>query len=220
MTSGAQSRAGSLAGIWKFTLMSALGRCGVIPHQKPPTLRVPWHLAVERVRVESTVFGQLVGPCVAWRKTLGFGFTRCAAPPLSASLFTRRRSSFPALPRRRSFEVSSSACYFMSIASSPVQTSDAERELGPGSRGSVAQGCRSEQPGSPSLEEVAVVEVPGVSDHRLQRRTLLVDSLIRECKCDLSSDEFLRAMRYAGPLVTVRRPSSDESVFDAPPGYF
>ncbi|VFQ76328.1 unnamed protein product [Cuscuta campestris] len=108
----------------------------------------------------------------------------------------------------------------MSIASSPVPSSDAERELGPGSRGSVAQGDRSEQPGSPSLEEVAVVEVPGVSDHRLQRRTLLVDSLIRECKCDLSSDEFLRAMRYAGPLVNVRRPSPDESVFDAPPGYF
>ncbi|VFQ94787.1 unnamed protein product [Cuscuta campestris] len=27
-------------------------------------------------------------------------------------------------------------------------------------------------------------------------------------------------MRYAGPLVTVRRPTLEESVFDAPPGYF
>ncbi|VFQ73449.1 unnamed protein product [Cuscuta campestris] len=108
----------------------------------------------------------------------------------------------------------------MSIESSSVLTSEAERELGPDSHGSGAQGDRAEQPGSPSVEEITAVEVPGVSEPRLQKRTLLVDSLIRECKCDLSSDEFLRVVRYAGPLVTVRRPTPDESVFDAPPGYF
>ncbi|VFQ67160.1 unnamed protein product [Cuscuta campestris] len=82
------------------------------------------------------------------------------------------------------------------------------------------QGGQAEQPGSPSIEEIAAVEVPGETEPHLQKRTLLVDSLIRECKCDLSSDEFLKAVRYAGPLVTVRRPTPEESVFDAPPGYF
>ncbi|VFQ99346.1 unnamed protein product [Cuscuta campestris] len=108
----------------------------------------------------------------------------------------------------------------MSIESSSVRTSEAVRELGLDSHGSGAQGDRAEQPGSPSVEEITAVEVPGVSEPRLQKQTLLVDSLIRECKCDLSSDEFLRVVRYAGPLVTVRRPTPDEPVFDAPPGYF
>ncbi|VFQ63501.1 unnamed protein product [Cuscuta campestris] len=96
----------------------------------------------------------------------------------------------------------------------------AEHGLVLGSQGSVPQGGQAEQPGSPSIEEIAAVEVPGETKPRLQKRTLLVDSLIRECNCDLSSDEFLKAMRYAGPLVTVRRPTPEESVFDAPPGYF
>ncbi|VFQ69201.1 unnamed protein product [Cuscuta campestris] len=64
-TSGALSRAGRRAELWtgqecpspiprKFMLR------GVIPHQKPPTLWVPGHLAAERVRVDNTVDGQLV----------------------------------------------------------------------------------------------------------------------------------------------------------------
>ncbi|VFQ98117.1 unnamed protein product [Cuscuta campestris] len=108
----------------------------------------------------------------------------------------------------------------MSVESSFLRTSEAEHELGFGSHGSVAQNDRAEQPGSPSIEEIAAVEAPGVSEPRLQKRTLLVDSLIRECQCDLSSDEFLKAVRYVGPLVTVRRPTPEELVFDAPPGYF
>ncbi|VFQ84392.1 unnamed protein product [Cuscuta campestris] len=108
----------------------------------------------------------------------------------------------------------------MSVESSSLRTSEAKHRLGFGSHSSVAQGDRAEQPGSPSIEEIAAVELPGVIEPRLQKRTLLVDSLIRECKCDLSSDEFFKAVRYAGPLVTVRRPTPEESVFDAPPGYF
>ncbi|VFQ88042.1 unnamed protein product [Cuscuta campestris] len=108
----------------------------------------------------------------------------------------------------------------MSIDSSSVRTSEVERELGSASRGSVAQGGQAAQPGSPSIEEITAVEVPGETEPRPQRHTLLMDSLIRECKCDLSSDEFLKAVRYAGPLVTVRHPTPEESVFDAPPGYF
>ncbi|VFQ71565.1 unnamed protein product [Cuscuta campestris] len=108
----------------------------------------------------------------------------------------------------------------MSVESSTLRTSKAEHGLVLGSQCSVPQGGQAEQPGSPSIEEIAAVEVPGETEPRLQKRTLLVDSLIRECKCDLSSDEFLKAVRYAGPLVTVRRPTPEESVFDAPPGYF
>ncbi|VFQ87718.1 unnamed protein product [Cuscuta campestris] len=108
----------------------------------------------------------------------------------------------------------------MSVESSTLRSSEAEHGLVLGSQGSVPQGGQAEQPGSPSIEEIAAVEVPGETEPLLQKRTLLVDSLIRECKCDLSSDEFLKAVRYAGPLVTVRRPTPEESVFDAPPGYF
>ncbi|VFQ63115.1 unnamed protein product [Cuscuta campestris] len=108
----------------------------------------------------------------------------------------------------------------MSVESSTLRSSDGEHGLVLGSQGSVPQGGQAEQPGSPSIEEIVAVEVPGETEPRLQKRTLLVDSLIRECKCDLSSDEFLKAVRYAGPLVTVRRPTPEESVFDAPPGYF
>ncbi|VFQ79313.1 unnamed protein product [Cuscuta campestris] len=108
----------------------------------------------------------------------------------------------------------------MYVESSTLRSSEAEHGLVLGSQGSVPQGDQAEQPGSPSIEEIAAVEVPGETEPRLQKRTLLVDSLIRECKCDLSSDEFLKAVRYAGPLVTLRRPTPEESVFDAPPGYF
>ncbi|VFQ61514.1 unnamed protein product [Cuscuta campestris] len=108
----------------------------------------------------------------------------------------------------------------MSVESSTLRTSKAEHGLVLGSQGSVPQGGQAEQPGSPSIEEIAAVEVPGETEPRLHKRTLLVDSLILECKCDLSSDEFLKAVRYAGPLKTVRRPTPEESVFDAPPGYF
>ncbi|VFQ85616.1 unnamed protein product [Cuscuta campestris] len=106
----------------------------------------------------------------------------------------------------------------MSVESSSLRMSEAEHELG--SQGSVPQDDQAEQPGSPSIEEIAAVEVHGETEPRLQKCTLLVDLLIRECKCDLSGDEFLKAMRYAGPLVTVRRPTPEELVFDAPPGYF
>ncbi|VFQ71366.1 unnamed protein product [Cuscuta campestris] len=108
----------------------------------------------------------------------------------------------------------------MSVKSSTLRSSEPEHGLVLGSQGSVPQGGQAEQPGFPSIEEIAAVEVPGETEPRLQKRTLLVDSLIRECKCDLSSDEFLKAVRYAGPLVTVRRPTPEESVFDATPGYF
>ncbi|VFQ67760.1 unnamed protein product [Cuscuta campestris] len=108
----------------------------------------------------------------------------------------------------------------MSVESSSLRASEAEHVLGLGNHGSVAQDDRAEQLGSPSIEEIAAVEVPGVTEPRLQKRTLLVDSLICGCKCDLSGDEFLKAVRYAGPLVTVRRPTPEESVFDVPPGYF
>ncbi|VFQ99315.1 unnamed protein product [Cuscuta campestris] len=108
----------------------------------------------------------------------------------------------------------------MSVESSSLRMSKAEHGLRLGSQGSVHQDDQAEQPGSPFIDEIAAVEVPGETEPRLQKRTLLVDSLIRECKCDLSGDEFLKAVRYAGPLVIVRRPTSEESVFDTPPGYF
>ncbi|VFQ68300.1 unnamed protein product [Cuscuta campestris] len=89
----------------------------------------------------------------------------------------------------------------MSLESSSLHQSEAKHGLGLGSQGSVPQDGQGEQPSSPSVEEIVAVEIPRETDPRFQKRTVLVDSLIRECKCDLSGDEYLKAVRYAGPVL-------------------
>ncbi|RAL44094.1 hypothetical protein DM860_015015 [Cuscuta australis] len=54
--------------------------------------------------------------------------------------------------------------------------------------------------------------------HRSHNRTRLDDNLIRPQKCDLSSKEFWKAIRLARP--TVHRSTLEDSVFDAPSGFF
>ncbi|VFQ98590.1 unnamed protein product [Cuscuta campestris] len=53
------------------------------------------------------------------------------------------------------------------------------------------------------------------------RRTALEDSGIRARKCTLTAKEFRKAKRLASvPGVIVRRPTPEQSVFDAPSGFF
>ncbi|VFQ76352.1 unnamed protein product, partial [Cuscuta campestris] len=88
--------------------------------------------------------------------------------------------------------------------------------------GSVAGPAQESDSHSPFVKEIAeAVEVPLQSEPRNQRRTILEDSGIRAQRCTLTREEYRKAKRLASaPGVTVRRPTSEQSVFDAPPGCF
>ncbi|VFQ95086.1 unnamed protein product [Cuscuta campestris] len=106
----------------------------------------------------------------------------------------------------------------MSSQSSVFRQSESERVA----EGSVAGPAQESDSRSPSVEEIAeAVEVPLQSEPRNQRRTILEDSGIRAQRCTLTREEYRKAKRLASaPGVTVRRPTSEQSVFDAPPGCF
>ncbi|VFQ87546.1 unnamed protein product [Cuscuta campestris] len=106
----------------------------------------------------------------------------------------------------------------MSSQSSVFRQSESERDA----EGSVKGSAQESDSRSPSVEEiVATVEVPPQSQPRNQRRTTLEDSGICARKCTLTVEEFRKAKRLASaPGMTVRRPTPEESVFDAPPGFF
>ncbi|VFQ84453.1 unnamed protein product [Cuscuta campestris] len=73
----------------------------------------------------------------------------------------------------------------------------------------------------PTSEIVEAVEIPLQSEPRNQRRTALEDSGIRARKCTLTAEEFRKAKRLAlAPGVTVRRPTPEQLVYDAPSGFF
>ncbi|VFQ86942.1 unnamed protein product [Cuscuta campestris] len=106
----------------------------------------------------------------------------------------------------------------MSSQSSVFRQSESERDA----EGSVIGSTQESDSRSPSVEEIVVaVEVPPQSEPCNQRRTTLENSGIRARKCTLTGEEFRKAKRLASaPGVIVRRPTSEESVFDAPPGFF
>ncbi|VFQ92784.1 unnamed protein product, partial [Cuscuta campestris] len=106
----------------------------------------------------------------------------------------------------------------MSSQSSVFRQSESER----GAEGSVAGSVQESDSRSPSVEEIVeAVEIPLQSEPRNQRRTVLEDSGIRARKCTLTREEFRKAKRLASaPGVTVQRPTTEQSVFDAPPGSF
>ncbi|VFQ60873.1 unnamed protein product [Cuscuta campestris] len=106
----------------------------------------------------------------------------------------------------------------MSSQSSVFRRSASERDA----EGSVTCSAQESDSRSPSVEEIVeAVEIPPQSEPRNQRRTTLEDSGIRARKCTLTVEEFRKAKRLASaPGVTVRRPTPEQSVFDAPSGFF
>ncbi|VFQ86661.1 unnamed protein product [Cuscuta campestris] len=106
----------------------------------------------------------------------------------------------------------------MSSQSSVFRQSESDR----GAEGSVAGSVQESDSRSPSVEEIVeAVEIPLQSEPRNQRRTVLEDSGIRARKCTLTREEFRKAKRLASaPGVTVQRPTTEQSVFHAPPGSF
>ncbi|VFQ70676.1 unnamed protein product [Cuscuta campestris] len=91
-----------------------------------------------------------------------------------------------------------------------------------GAEGSVTGSAQENDSRSPFVKEIVeAVEIPLQSEPRNQRRTILEDSGIRARKCTLTREEFRKAKRLASaPGVTVHRPTAEQSVFDAPPGFF
>ncbi|VFQ78717.1 unnamed protein product [Cuscuta campestris] len=106
----------------------------------------------------------------------------------------------------------------MSSQSSVFRRSASERDV----EGSVTGSVQESDSRLASVEEIVeAVEIPLQSEPRKQRRTALEDSGIRARKCTLTAEEFRKAKRLASaPGVTVRRPTPEQSVFDAPSGFF
>ncbi|VFQ62015.1 unnamed protein product [Cuscuta campestris] len=91
-----------------------------------------------------------------------------------------------------------------------------------GDEGSVTGSAQESDSRSASVEEIVeAVEIPLQSEPRNLRRTALEDSGIRARKCTITAEEFRKAKRLASaPGVTVRRPTPEQSVFDALSGFF
>ncbi|VFR02755.1 unnamed protein product [Cuscuta campestris] len=102
------------------------------------------------------------------------------------------------------------------VESSTVRQFEAKSLLGHGGNDFAQRDDQGDQASSPSLEEIKAIEVPRTAEPCFQKQMALVDSVIRSWKCNLTGDEYRQVVLYAGPSITLRRPTPKESVFDAP----